>query len=118
MIDSTPADHLEVLKVDYGLYLLNDGDTARTVAHKVYADPLKGGLLLNVNGNFTDLERVTCPGKKGRVTEWQKDDTPQRVIRRMFPEQPVSIFIEPFYKWNGGREMHLLEGDVVFIPER
>lgn len=106
------------MKIDHGLYLLNDGDNARTVAHKVYADPNKGGLLLQANGDFDELEHVVVPGKKGRVGEWLEGDSPQKIIGRLFPGQPVSIFIEPFYKWNGGREMHLRPGDTVFIPER
>jgi hypothetical protein len=109
----------EVTKVDHGQFLLNDGDDARTVAYKVYGDGNKYQVLLSANPeDWEVLEHVKIPNKKGRVTTVEPNDSFGDLIRRMFPGQPQSIYVAPFFKWNGGVDHYLLEGDEVFIPER
>lgn len=109
----------DVSLLDYGLYLLNSGDTASSVARRVYGDVHKGSVLLGANdGSWEDLEHVKVPNKKGRCTTVRDGDSVQLLIERMFPNQPVSIYMQPFFMWNGGDQMKLLPGDVVFVPER
>lgn len=109
----------DVTQVDYGLYLLNSGDTASSVARRVYGDVHKATVVLAANdGPWEDLEHVVVPNKKGRCTTVQGGESPQQLIERMFPNQPVSIYLAPFFMWNGGEYMKLLPGDVVFVPER
>jgi hypothetical protein len=36
----------------------------------------------------------------------------------MFPNQPVHLYTDNFYKWNAGNEAEDLIGSQVFIPER
>lgn len=105
--------------VSEGLYLLNDGDNATSVAKRLYGDPHKGVDLLQANPtSWDDLERVRVPHKRGRTTTVQEGEGVQRIIARMFPNQPVSIYIQPFSIWNGGSQMNLRPGDLVFVPER
>lgn len=109
----------EVTKVDHGLFLLNDGDDPRSVASKVYGDGNKYLVILKANpGNWDDLERVTVPNKKGRTTTVLANESHGDIIRRMFPDQPQSIYVAPFFRWNGGNDYRLAEGDSVFVPER
>ena len=110
----------EVHKLDYGLYLLNDGETAQAVARRVYGgDVHKSNLLLIENGpDWSELERIKVPNKKGRVTELLDGESTEQLIHRLFPNQPTSIYRQPFYLWNGGVDMKLYPGDLVYVPER
>ncbi len=108
-----------VTKVTYGLYFLNDEDNATTVARKVYGDPHKASDITRANpGDWDDKERVYVPNKKGRVTMVEDGEGVQSVIRRMFPDQPESIYLQPFFKWNGGEDFPPGPGELVFVPER
>jgi hypothetical protein len=109
----------DVLKVDEGLYLLCPDDTPSSVARRLYGDVHKVSVLLTANPeNWDDLDRIVVPNKKGRVTSLHANESPHDVIRRMFPEQPYSIYLQPYFIWNGGEFAYLGEGDVVFVPER
>jgi hypothetical protein len=109
----------DIEMIDFGYYYLQPGDNATKVARKVYGDPHKASVLLNVNDTDWDyVEQVVVPNKKGRITKWQEVDSPHKVIARLFPEQPVSIYMQPFFIWNGGVDRKILPGEVVFVPER
>jgi LysM domain len=105
--------------IDHGLFLLNVGDTARSIAERVYNDGNKYQRVLEANPTpWDDLERVTIPGKKGRVTTVGEGESPQDIVRRVYPDKPYSIFMESFFRWNGGKDYRLIVGDQVFIPDR
>ena len=103
---------MSVERVDHGLYLLNAGDNASTVARKVYGgDVHKVRAIMEANpADWSDLERVVVPNKQGRVTTVLEGEQAQAVIRRMFPNQPESIYLQPFFTWNGGKDMRLKAG--------
>lgn len=111
---------MSVEHVDHGLYLLNDGDTPMSVARRVYGgDVHKVKSLLDANpADWTEVYRVVVPGKKGRTAIVGEGESPHDLIRRMFPNQPMSIYLQPFFTWNGGQEMHLTPGELVYVPER
>lgn len=110
---------MDVTPVEYGSYLLNPDDDATSVARRLYGDPHKSVVLLKANpGDWDDYERIVAPNKKGRITKWQEGDSPQKVIERSFPGQPVHIYMTPFFIWNGGQDAYLRPGDTVFVPER
>lgn len=112
----TPDD---VQSLPHGLFLLNEGDDARSVAERVYTDPNASGRLLAANsGSWANVERVVVPQRPGRTTVVLEGDTPASLIRRCYPNQPESIFIAKFFRWNGGKDYKLIVGDEVFIPER
>jgi hypothetical protein len=109
----------EVTTVNSGLYLLNYGEDATAVARRVYGDVHKAADLIRANpGDWEELERVEVPNKKGRITCVEEGEGPQSIIRRMFPNQPESIYLQPFFKWNGGEDFPPAPGELVFIPER
>ena len=111
----------DVERLDYGWYLLNAGDTAQTIARSLYGDPRKYAILLHSNPiPWDEVTHIRVPNKSGRVTRIVEGDSPQRIIERLFPNQPVSIYLQPFFKWNGGQgyRLDLAVGDMVFVPER
>lgn len=109
----------EVVQVNEGYYRFNVGETASSIARRVYGDVHKASALLRANEeDWEDLEQVVVPNKKGRVTQVQEGESVQRIIARMFPNQPVSIYMQPFFLWNGGEHIKLLPGDSVYVPER
>lgn len=106
-------------KVDFGYYYLQPGDNANKVARKLYGDPHKSTVLLSVNDTDWDYaESIIVPNKKGRITHWEHGDSPHKVIARLFPNQPISIYMQPFFTWNGGADRKILPGELVFVPER
>ena len=111
---------MSVEHVDHGLYLLNAGDTPMSVARRVYGgDVHKVKNLLDANpSDWSELYRVVVPGKKGRTAVVEDGESPHDMIRRMFPNQPESIYLQPFFMWNGGVEAFIKAGETVFVPER
>lgn len=109
----------EVTKIDYGLYFFDEDDDATSVARRVYGDPHKSVIILKANpGDWADQSRLVVPNKKGRITLMMEGESVQQCIARMFPNQPVSIFLAPFFKWNGGEDLPPGPGELVFVPER
>lgn len=103
----------------HGLYKLQAGDNPRKVAEKVYGDGSKASVLLSANPEaWMTGDTIEVPNKPGKATQVRYDgQSAAELIRTMFPEQPTHIFIDTFFKWNGGRD-DLVMGDLVFLPNR
>jgi hypothetical protein len=105
--------------VSDGQYLLREHDTPRSVAELVYGDGAKYQVLLAKNAFLWESgRRIEVPNKRGRISQFVAGESPMQLIARMFPNQPVHLFLPKFFLWNGGQEHELVEGDIVFIPER
>jgi len=105
--------------VNDGLYLLNPGDDAQRVARRVYGDVHKSNVLLTANPtNWDELDRVIVPNKKGRVTRLLAGESPKDTVQRMFPNQLPHLYLLQYSIWNGGNDAWLVEGDLVYVPER
>lgn len=108
----------EVTKVDTGRYILREGDDPQHVAQVVYNDRLKYQTLLRANPlcNWEPGKVVEVPGRKGRITEVQENESRDDVLKRMFPGQMHQLYRSYFDRWNGSVEN--LVGRLVFVPER
>lgn len=112
---------MSVDKVKEGRFLIGEDETSyRTVSEKVYNDPNKYQIILNANGgvNWKAGVYLRIPHKEGRIATPQESETTPELIARMFPNQPVHLYTDNFYKWNAGNEAEDLIGSQVFIPER
>lgn len=105
----------DVVKVDEGLYVLREGETAVTVSGKLYGSRMHHQRLVDANPNAEWLpgDIIKVPYKKGRVSIYT-DETLDLLIRRMFPGHPVYIHKPLLLKWNPDP----VAGDAVFVPER
>lgn len=109
-----------ITHVNIGVYTLKEGDTPQTVAKIAYNDVNMYTTLLKDNEDYmwdTGLQ-IQVRNKKGRTTEVQPGEDAVEIIRRMFQNQPVHLYLDRFYEWNGGRDYVPEAGDVVFVPER
>lgn len=107
----------DVTKVDEGLYVVRHHDTPKSVASLLYQNPLHYQTLLKHNpGVWNEGEHVKVPNRKGRVTTWLEGESIERMLKRMFPNQPVHIFRKLFDKWNADGKIE--PGATVFVPER
>jgi hypothetical protein len=107
-------------RVNEGYYYVRKGDTAKIVAQRVYGgDGHKSSVLLKANPEIWDEESfITVPGVDGRVANILPGESPASVIRRMFPGQPVHLYQDRFFVWNGGKDRTFEGGGLVFVPER
>ena len=106
----------DVTKVDEGLFVIREHDTPHSVAHTVYGDGHRYPAIIKANReDWEEGEQIKVPNKKGRVTIYD-DVSVEVMLKRMFPNQPVHIFMELFMKWNNGGDIS--EGAIVFVPER
>jgi hypothetical protein len=102
----------------YGYYRLAKGDTARTVAVTVYGDGNRYHELLQANpSKWEDGAQIQVPNVRGRLATIDYDgESPQSVIRRMFPEHMTHLFLNKYFDWNGGEWVDVVKGDLVFVP--
>lgn len=107
----------DVDRVEEGLYVVRDSDTPNSIASRLYSNPLHARTLMDANprSTFSAGDQIIVPNKKGRATYWT-DNTIENMIKRMFPNQPVHIFLKLFKKWNN--EGDIEHGAYVFVPER
>jgi len=104
-----------VEKATEGLYRVQGLESAQDVARTVYGDVHKSTALLRANPYEWDVgDLIKVPGRPGRVEIWREDETVGELIKRMFPNQPVHIYLYRLAQWNGRAK----PGDVVFVPER
>lgn len=115
----------DVQVVDDGLYVVREGDTPSLIASRLYSNPLHARTLLDANptSEFKVGEQIVVPHKKGRITKWMTTangewpaESEEALIKRMFHNQPVHIFIKLFNLWNN--EGDIEPGATVFVPER
>lgn len=103
----------------HGTFLLQDGDTPRSVAEVVYGDGSRYAILLKYNPEqWVPGTRIEVPNKAGRSTTVEDGEQTRDLIARMFKNQPVHLYLKRYYQWNGMREATDLVGETVFIPER
>lgn len=108
-----------VKHVNTGRYSLRQGDNPRSVAEYVYRDGSLYHVLLKANPfEWDEGDTVFIPNKPGRETEVKQDEVVFDVIRRMFPNQPIHLYLDKFYGWNGGEDYSPQAGDVVYVPNR
>lgn len=108
-----------ITHINTGTYTLQDGDTPHSVSNYVYGDKTLYHVLLKANPSEWAIGfPIEVPNKKGRQTEVLQDESSFDVIRRMFPNQPIHLYLDKFYGWNGGEDYVPAEGDIVFVPER
>lgn len=102
-----------------GYYYVRAKDTARSVSGVVYGDQNQYSKLLKANPDAWERgDLIVVPGVAGRVDNVHKGETTTRVIQRMFPGQPVHLYQNRFYAWNGGSGRQFAGGEVVFVPHR
>ena len=105
--------------VNTGRYVVQEGDTPRSVAEFVYRDGSLYHVLLKKNPfEWYEGDTVVVPNKAGRKTVVVEGETINDIILRMFRNQPVHLYLERFYRWNGGEDYMPEAGDVVYVPER
>jgi hypothetical protein len=105
--------------VSDGLYKVREGDQPRSIAARVYGDGSKYSMLLAANPHTNAGTQIIVPNVKGRTTEVEYDgESPQEIIRRLFPNQPIHMYLQRFYTWNGGEDAELMLGEMVFVPDR
>jgi len=112
---------MSVDKVKEGRFLIGEDEQSyRTVSEKVYNDPNMYQMMLIANVGVSCAPGLTLriPNKEGRIAVPQESETTPELIARMFPNQPVHLYTDNFYKWNAGNEAEDLIGSQVFIPER
>jgi hypothetical protein len=106
-------------EVTEGYYYVRPGDTARSVAGVVYGDKNRYAGLLKANPEiWNEGDLITVPGVSGRVANIHTGESATRLISRIFPNQPVHLYQNRFYAWNGGAGRKFEGGEVVFIPNR
>ncbi len=111
---------MKFVVVSHGYYVLQTGDDAQQVAHNLYGDVHKSNVLLEANKNteWTPGNTIVVPNKKGRQSVYKDGESPQQVIERLFPGQPVHLYLNRYFLWNGGHEFPPKSGDFVYVPER
>jgi hypothetical protein len=108
-----------VTHTNTGIYVIKDGDTPHSVANYVYNDKTMYHVLIKENPqDWVPGFPIEVPNKKGRQTEVLPEEGAFDVIRRMFPNQPIHLYLDRFYGWNGGDEYQPEAGDFVYVPER
>lgn len=105
-----------VSKVDEGLYVVREDDDQKSIASRTVGDVRLYATILKANDDWKAGDQIKIPNKKGRVAILGEGESLDRLIKRMFPNQPVHIFMELLNQWNN--EGRVEGGDIVFIPER
>ncbi len=106
-------------EVSEGYYYVRKGDTSRSVANVVYGDQNKASRLVKANPEQWDPEsHITVPGVSGRLDTMKPGESVTKVCQRVFPGQPVHLFQNRFYVWNGGQNRQFGGGEMIFIPNR
>lgn len=109
-----------VEEVDTGLFILSGNLSPQEVALAVYGDVRRYGFLMehNADTEWSAGSTIEVPGKKGRTSVVQEDETTTSLIQRMFPGQPSYLFVEGYLKWNANLLAEELVGKTIFIPNR
>jgi len=120
VMDTQGVTMSEITKTRDGYYLLGEGQGPSEVAAAVYGNVNKYAEISTVNSDLEWLPgtHILVPNKEGRTTVVQENETTFEVISRMFPNQPVHLYLDRFYMWNDGFDAEDLVGVMVFIPER
>jgi hypothetical protein len=108
-------------KVSYGLYTVQEGQGAMDIAQAVYGDPKRLTWVLDANpeSDFAPGDKVVIPNKKGTLITAQAGDygVAGPFLRDM-PGRALQQYISLITKWNGGDDLDILPGDVIFVPDR
>jgi len=106
--------------VNVGIYTVQEGDTPQSVAKLVYNDVRLYTSLLkdNPESAWSAGMQIEVRNKQGRTTEVRPEEDVIDIIRRMYSNQPVHLYIDRFYEWNGGKGYAPEAGDIVYVPER
>ena len=107
-------------KLDYGVYIVQEGQNPVDIAQEVYNDAKRVKWLLEANpdAEWEPGERVLVPNKKGTLLTARENDGLSTLFQRELPGKSLEQYVALIFKWNGGYGLKIAEGDEIFVPDR
>jgi hypothetical protein len=107
-------------KVAFGLFTIQENQNVMDIAQIVYGDPKRLNWILDANptADFVPGEKVVIPNKKGTLLTAQEDDGIVSLFQRDLPGKAISQYLDLIRKWNGGYNVDVSVGELIFVPDR